>query len=480
MRWLKFLIAALVVTAGVFVCHPSLDNDSWYVLAEGREIVENGIYHEDQLSMHEGLEVTVQNYGFSAIFYLIYSAFGSVGVYVGMLFLNLLLCYLIYKICILLSNKNVNLSLIITILTDLLLSRWFIVTRAQMVSYCIIMLVIYLLELYIRKDDKKYLWWIPLLSLVQINLHASLWPMILIVMGAYIIDSFGFKKLHLDKYKTKPLLLVLGASFLVGFLNPYGYKMMTFILTSYGVPEASDMIMELQAFRPLDDVFNVLLYLVIIVTLILYIFGKKQNIKMRWLILIFGFLVLGINTVKGMSYLILVLLFPLAGVYKDVVIGGKYRKQWWMVASWSGVLALCTIVAVSIVQIPKIVDGPNEKMIEVVNIIDDDSNGKEKEKLKIYTGFNDGGFLEYRGYKPYIDSRMEVFIKANNGKEDIFKEYYDLEHGNISKEDFLGKYDFDYLVVTESEKLFDLGGERYKMISENTDDGDKIRVYTKL
>ena len=161
MRWLKFLIAVLVVTAGVMVCNNSLDNDSWYVLAEGREIVENGIYYEDQLSMHEGLEVTVQNYGFAVIFYLIYSAFGPVGIYIGMLILNLVLCYLIYEICMLLSNKNINLSLIITILTDLLLARWFIATRAQLVSYCAIMLVIYLLELYIKTDKTKYLWWIP-------------------------------------------------------------------------------------------------------------------------------------------------------------------------------------------------------------------------------------------------------------------------------------------------------------------------------
>ena len=480
MKWLKFLIAGLVVTAAVMVFNPwSLDNDSWYVLAEGREIVNNGVYYEDQLSMHEGLEVTVQNYGFAAIFYLIYSVFGPVGIYISMLVLNLFLCYLIYKICMLLSNKNVNLSLIIAVLTDLLLSRWFVVTRAQMVSYCIIMLVIYLLELYIKRDNIKCLWWIPVLALLQVNLHASLWPMILLVVGVYIIDSFGFKKLHLDKYRTKPLLIVLIMSFLVGFLNPYGYRMMTFILTSYGVVEANETIGELNAFEPLGDGFSILLYITITVVMTLYIFGKNQNIKMRWLILMFGFLALGLNTVKGMSHLILVLLFPLAGVYNDVVVGGKYKKWWWMVASWCGVLAVGIVVAVSVVQIPGIIDGPSEELIEAVNAIDRDINSENKENLKVYVGYNNGGFLEYRGYKAYLDPRMEVFLKANNGKEDIFKEWYNLEHGNISKQDFLNKYDFDYLVVTEPEKLFDLS-EQYRMINEsNGDDGDKVRVYVK-
>ena len=247
--WVKYLIAFLIPLAGVMVCSNGLDNDSWYVLAEGREIVENGIYYEDQLSMHEGLEVTVQNYGFAVIFYLLFQAFGPVGVYIVMLLLNLLLCYLIYKICMLISNKNVNLSLILMILTDLILARWFVVTRAQMVSYCILMLVIYILELYIKTDKSKFLWWIPLLSFAQINLHASLWPMILLVMGVYIIDGIKQPKLHLEGYKKGPLLVVGLAAFLVGFLNPYGVKMMTFILTSYGVPEANININEMYPFN---------------------------------------------------------------------------------------------------------------------------------------------------------------------------------------------------------------------------------------
>lgn len=479
MKWLKFLVAALVVTAAVLTFNPSLDNDSWYVLAEGREIVENGVYYEDQLSMHEGLEVTVQNYGFAAIFYLIYSVFGPVGIYIGMLLLNLLLVYLIYKICMLLSDKNMNLSLFLAVLTDLLLSRWFIVTRAQMVSYCIVMLLIYLLELYIRKRETKYLWGVPILSFLQINLHASVWPMIPIILGVYIIDSFKCKKLHLNGYKTKPLIIIFVVSLMVSFLNPYGFKMMTFILTSYGVPEANDYVIELGAFTPLRDGFSILLYMVVISVVLVYIFGKKENIKMRWLILLFGFLALGLNTYKGMSHLILVLLFPLASVCKDIKIKEKHKKWAWAALAWMGVLAVSIIVTITVIETPEVLDGPNKELVKAMDVIDLDVGGKEKDNLKVYAGYDHGGFVEYRGYKAYLDPRMEVFIKANNGKEDIFKEYYDLEHGDISKEDFLNKYDFDYLVVTEPEKLFDLENEKYEIISES-EDNNKVRVYAKL
>ena len=485
MNIIKYVIVFLIPIAAVMVCNNGLNNDSWFVLAEGREIVENGIYYEDQLSMHEGLNFVVQNYGFAVIFYLIYSVFGPVGIYIGMLILNLILCYLIYKICMLLSNRNVNLSLLIMVVTDLLLGYCFVVTRAQMVSYCILMLVVYLLELYIRTNKNKYLYWIPLLSFLQINLHASIWPMMFIVMAVYIIDSFKNKKLHLQGYRRRPLFVVLGASLLVGFLNPYGIRMMTFIFTSYGIPEANNFINEMKPFSLVNN-YAILLYGVIAMTMILYIFGKNKNIRIRWLIMIFGFLALGINSSKGMSYLILTLLFPLAAVYKDVLIE-KWgsRKMRWMVASWCGVLAVVLITTVAVVRIPQIIDGPNEQMIKVIDELDIDVGEMDKKTLKIYADYNQGGFLEYRGYKPYIDPRMETFLKVNNGKEDIFIEFYDLVSKDIEVDEFIGKYDFDYLVVMEYEDyLYDYNGDDYKMIYEIDDEEEDtkngVRIYKKI
>ena len=483
MKRLKWLITAVIVTAGVLVCNSALDNDSWYVLTEGREIVENGLYYQDQLSMHEGLDVTVQNYGFAVIFYLLYSVLGPVGVYIGMLILNLVLCYLIYKICMLISDKKVNLSLIITILTDLLLARHFITTRAQLLSYILLMLLIYLLELYIKTGKTKSVWWIPVISLAQINLHGSMWPMLIIVTATYMIGK---------GYKKKPLVMALVGLVLVGFLNPYGIKMMTYIFTSFGVPEANIFITEMMPYRPLGDGYSMVLYGVIVGVLIAYILGKRKRVRARWLILMFGFLALGINNCKGLSYLVLVMLFPLAAVYKDIPIE-KWgsRKIRWMVASWAGVLALVSVVTVAVIRIPNVIDGPNENMIKTMDKIDEDVGDKNKDEIKIYVNYDMGGFVEYRGYKAYIDPRMEVFIKSNNHKEDIFQEYYYFTNSyrnDLSEKEFLEKYDFDYLLVAEDERLYDVETDGYTMLYEKDDENEEegmakgtgIRVWKKV
>ena len=72
----------------------------------------------------------------------------------------------------------------------------------------------------------------------------------------------------------------------------------------------------------------------------------------------------------------------------------------------------------------------------------------------VYASFNNGGYVEFRGYKAYIDPRAEVFLKINNKKEDIHSEYYDFQFGKIDVATFLNKYNFDFLLVDITDRLY--------------------------
>ena len=87
---LKYVVAFLLPLVIILLYRRTLDNDTWFVLAEGRHILEKGIYYNDVLSMHDGLEIVVQQYGFAVIFWLIYSVFGSIGLYVMTILFNFL------------------------------------------------------------------------------------------------------------------------------------------------------------------------------------------------------------------------------------------------------------------------------------------------------------------------------------------------------------------------------------------------------
>ncbi len=473
---LKVIAAFLIPAIFVMFNIRALDNDSWYVLSEGREIVEHGVYFEDMLSMHEGLSITVQNYGFAVIFYWIYSLLGPAGIYLGMLMLNFAVCFLLYKICMLISGKNQNLSLLLMVLTDMLLAFIFVVTRAQMVSYVIFLLLIYLLELYVKKGKVRYLAFLPVLSFLQVNLHASLWWMLILVVGVYIVDSVRAPKLHLQGYKTKPLLVTLLLMVVFGLINPYGLKMITFIFTSYGQARFNELVYELHPFSPFMGIGYAFFYISLVAVIVFYIFGNQKNVRVRYLLMLFGFLALGLNTVKGLSQSILVMFFPLALMYKRVRIGEalEEKKARNALVGWTGAVA----VAVFAVMCPMVVNGlqryPSAVMAEAVDVIDANVAESERGETRVYTGYNDGGYLNYRGYKSYLDPRGEVYLKKNNGKEDILYEWQDFRDGKMSTDEMLSKYEFDFLVVAENDPFYKLERTDYKMIFDGDEAGVKV------
>ena len=477
---LKYLAAFLAPVILVAFLTPALDNDSWFLLSEGREIAENGIFYTDKLSMHGDFNVVMQQYGFAYVFWMVYSALGPAGIYMMALVLNFFVCFLVYKICMLISEKNVNLSLLIMVITDLMLvCMQFIVTRPQMVSFVLFLAVIYVMELYVRKKKKKVLWLIPVIALLWANMHASLFMLLILLMATYIVDGIRKPKLHLEGYNVKPIVVALFAAILAGLLNPYGIRMLTYIFTSYGVNSIFSLVDEMKPFgiRGAEDAF---LFIAIVAVLVLYIFAKnKKRIRARYLLMLFGFLALGISSVRGMAQLILVLFFPIAELYKDVrlerVLDAKIGRDALVV--WCGITAVLVAGAAIFTVLPRIKNGPGESICEAVDAIDESvlKLGLEKENLKVYTGYNNGGYLEFRGYKPYLDPRAEVFLKKNNGKEDVLDEWLSYRTVNTEREKFLEKYDFDYVFTEGYDFLYKIDFGGYELIHDDEEAG--IRVY---
>jgi hypothetical protein len=378
----------------------------------------------------------------------------------------------------LISNKNENLSLLIMgVVGTLMAASGFVVTREQMLGYVVMMAVIYVLELYIKNRNWKYLVWIPIFSLILINMRAATWLMIFLIMLTYVIDGIRQPKLHLEGYKIWPIVVAGAVAILVGLANPYGLKMMTFIFRSYGDGKFMELVNELNPFNPAAGV-NLICYLGIIGVITAYAFGNKRNVRVRYLLMFFGLLFLGLTSVKGMAELMLVMVFPLALLYKDwkmpMLIEHAGARRAFIL--WSSTIVSVVAVAgiVSVMVFMK--NEPRETLVKLVDTIDTDVWEGAKAEVKVYTGYNDGGYLEWRGYKPYLDPSGEVFLMKNNGKEDILHEWIDLKEGKMAKEDFMEKYDFDYVVTTEDDVLYDYEGGEYEMIYDV--DGD--RLYKKI
>ena len=80
--------------------------------------------------------------------------------------------------------------------------------------------------------------------------------------------------------------------------------------------------------------------------------------------------------------------------------------------------------------------------------------------LTIYTDFSNGSIYEYHGYKAYIDSRAEVFLKKLNKKSDVYQESLDIMAGKMDADSFIDKYKFDYMVVREDAYIYTFAKHR--------------------
>jgi len=85
-----------------------------------------------------------------------------------------------------------------------------------------------------------------------------------------------------------------------------------------------------------------------------------------------------------------------------------------------------------------------------VSYLDEHEN---RDAMVLYTGYNDGGYAEFMGYKPYIDPRAEVFVKKNNHQADVMKEYCELQYGKLYYKDVLDRYGFTHLLISTDDIL---------------------------
>ena len=214
------LLVALIIAIplAVFLIR-DIDNDTWFMLNHGRYIMKNGLYPQyEPFTVHEGMEFTFQKWLSCILFWLIYKYLGKValklflyGVYMAFVFAMYKLLEYIKK-----DAKIQNLATLVVLNAAM---TQYLYTRPQMFTYLFLAIELIVLEKYVRENKVHLLVIIPILSLVEIQLHSTIWPIILIYMLPYMFDvSFSdkivkkLKILPVRKYKRLPIWLAFIAS----------------------------------------------------------------------------------------------------------------------------------------------------------------------------------------------------------------------------------------------------------------------------
>ena len=494
---------------GLLIVDWVLDNDIWFILNCGRYVTEHGIPYEEFASMHTGLHYVMEQWLTAVIFWKIYSVFGSNGLLTFVWIVGFIILFVYNRLCFLVSDKNQSLSFILTAIICIFVSMAYIVTRPQILSMMLILVEILILEKTFRDEHKWRLLILPLLSLVCINLHAALWPLMIIVMMPFLAEILLTKFKNLEsKLNIRDILLVILGVFLAGFANPYGWEAMTFIFYSYD-PSIHNNVTEV--LPPSSAHFLGKIFFALSVWLI--VIYSKKSIPIRYFLITFGFMLLAFMTTRGIFFFLMLSTFPIAYAYKDwksTIVSGS--------SIFSKPNMLLPFVILGVAEIYKFTNDPNitlnyvplpDKMFSILMLIflicfifgykregelfnsslpvicikplafffafqfilftiwshqEDTSKNEEPlkpaidfileqdrpENIVLFTGFNDGGYAGFRGLRYYIDARPEVFAKANNHIKDISKEYFDLRSGELSYKEFFSRYNFTHILVTDS------------------------------
>ena len=191
---IKFnVLAIFVIILFCFVLTPrTLQNDTYYTIAIGEHILENGIDMEDPFSWHEDLEYTYPHWLYDVGTYLVFQAGNTIGIggftaiYIATAILSIILGVILYyalnKVC-----KNQLVAFFVT-LGVMYLLKDFIAARAQLVTYILFVLTILFIERFIETKKKRYVIYLIIIPIIIANVHLAVWPFYFVIYLPYIVE----------------------------------------------------------------------------------------------------------------------------------------------------------------------------------------------------------------------------------------------------------------------------------------------------
>ena len=283
--FLYFFIPIIIAVSRAIV----LDNDIWFLLNTGKYVVNNGFPITEPFTIHSNFSFIVQQWLTDVIFYFIHHLFGGWGLFILTMLLFLLILFISYKLCMLVSENRMHLSVLLSSIMGFLYTLFYVRSRPQMFDFIIFLSLFYCLETYIRKKNTKYLYILPVLSILLINLHASVWFLLFLFTLPYLIDTYSFKILcfRSEKYERKPLLLAIFFMFISGLINPYGIDSIAYIFTSYNSVYINNTVNEMKA-PIINTAQGLFIYTTIFLVLLIFMCNKKKEIKVRYFLLFLG------------------------------------------------------------------------------------------------------------------------------------------------------------------------------------------------
>ena len=444
------MVLILVGSSMSMIC----ENDLFFDLKTGEDILKNGLTFDEHFSFVPGLTYVYLHWFYDIFIFLVYSVFSWTGLYIMFIIITSLF-YIIYYNEIYKLKKDKLLSFIITFIV-FWISRYAFISRVQSIVYLLLFLEVLYLEKLYKTGNKKYSIYLVLLSILVVNLQMPIWIFYIILTLPYIAEVLFSKilKNKFDKcsnYKlfyTTILLIILS-----GLISPYGLIPYTYCLKSLNNPIYNMLeLLEMQH-TVLIECKNII-YITIVFILGLYF--KYLKMPLRDFCLMCGLFLFSIIVYKNVIFYLYFGIYIIVKNIDFTIIKNKFELIYNRINVT--VIEVLLIIVCSFFSL-KVFNNKTKNFDKYgynsypSGIVEYLKKNTDYKNIKLFTQYNTGSFYLFNDLKTFVDSRAEVFMKEYNGGKDILMDYIKIKYPEYTAE-IINKYNFDYYAVEYGDEIF--------------------------
>lgn len=428
------LIAVIFLS---FLSWTRLDSDSFYMIAQGRDILANGIPYEHPFSYYEGAAIVVQQWPYCVAEYLASRIPYNLGLWLFMA-VQAAALYLLVKHVLSRHVKDEWVSCIVAVIISVVpVMPYFYSCRPENLTLIILILEALALEKYRGTGNARWLISLPLLMLAEINVHGSMWIFHFCILAAYVVPPVLKSRMKDNHIKLdRNVALAATAMFPAMLLNPYGIDMPLYVFRSMKVFDYVPIVEQAST-----GVFSSYGFQVVMCTVILALMLSKKKASSVTTYISAGFLLLASMQYHSCMFLTLVYLWICRDAldwfeslsparFKDAAPNA-------LKAMWSALAAVAVIVSVpyGYMNLPLI--DRNPKMDDAVSYVLEHQQPGEN----VLNMLDTGSILDYAGVTGIqSDTRPELMLRKINHVVDAELEYHWLYNG-VNPDDGLPEHE---------------------------------------
>lgn len=453
-RLLKYLLFGTFILIALYgVCLNALwDNDIYFIIATGHDILANGITTIEPLTMHEGLEYIAQQWLVCVIDALLYDMFGKLAVELFHVAVWAVALILLAKLVHEADGKRTLLTLSIMAIVFFVVVGWI---RTNPRGFDLLFLVCsilatrtYMNASFRHQSAGGYFAAQFAIALVLVNVHSALWAVMLFAPLSYLVASLGKANWRQVAWLiAAPIISVIIAAAL---FNPYGLMpTLSYVFASltsssfdyYSIAEMGEM--------TLGTISNNMTMLLPLGYVAMSITNRKNGYVMSiddkaHMLLYAGTWIMALWAVRNEPFAAFMGATAYASQlrYVDFSKALRYAKPMTFVTT-----VFCCMLIFPMTYAAYSLGGEERypEREQAVNALFEEGVQKGDAVL---ASFNDGGYCEFEGLRPYLDARAEVFVPELNGGQDIAKEWHSVFiEETVSLSELASRYAFDAALV---------------------------------